>query len=310
MPRVANPLPATSLPDGQGIRLADDPFAPQYSIRMPSLMEAIERNRILAGLPSEERRMVEQQAEVTCVHLGDVLDRAGEPVGYLCFPIDAAISMMDMKDRAHTLDVALVGAEGCTGAWVVQGSETSPSLNMVEIGGSIVRLAAAAIDKMLPKLPYLNAVLSRYNLLLMRHIVISVGCSQFHSAEQRIARWLLAHKHRAGLSDFPFTSEFLSAQVGVDTETTRRVLDELQQRGLVRKSARAISLLDAERLAGESCACFQLTKDATDGYIEALAHLSRTYSAPHRRYLSLVRFKKSANSLACVSVSARMSSKS
>ena len=222
--------------------------------------------------------MVARHAELTRVYLGDVIDRAGEAVSYLCFPVDAAISMMDMKDRAHTLDVALVGAEGCTGAWVVNGSETAPALNIVEIGGSIVRLPAASLVELLPKLPYLSAVLSRYNLLLLRHIVISVGCSQFHSAEQRLPRWLLAHSHRSGLKEFPFTTEFLSAQVGVDTDTTRRVLDDLQQRGLIAKSARDVSIVDPEALARESCVCFQLTKDATDGYVEALTRLSRAYS--------------------------------
>lgn len=245
---------------------------------MSALSNAFARNRILAGLPSEERLMIEQRSDVTRAYLGDVIDRAGEAVAYLCFPVDAAISMMDMKDRTHTLDVALIGTEGCTGAWVVQGSETSPALNIVEIGGSIVRLPAAALTELLPKLPYVNAVLSRYNLLLMRHIVISVGCSQFHSAEQRIPRWLLAHSHRAGLKEFPFTTEFLSAQVGIDTDTTRRVLDDLQQRRLIAKGARDVSIVDAEGLARQSCACFQLTKDATDGYIEALTRLSRAYS--------------------------------
>jgi hypothetical protein len=245
---------------------------------MPVPSDEFQRNRILAALPSEERRIVEPRTEVTRVHLGDVIDRAGETVDYLCFPLNAAISMMDMKDRSHSLDVALVGTEGCTGAWVVQGSGTSPALNIVEIGGSIVRLPAAVVTDFLPKLPYVNAVLSRYNLLLMRHIVISVGCSQFHSPEQRIPRWLLAHSHRAGLKEFPFTTEFLSAQVGVSTDTTRRVLDGLQERGLVAKSAREVSILDEKALAGESCACFQLTKDATDGYLEALTRLSRAYS--------------------------------
>ena len=127
--------------------------------------------------------------------------------------------------------------------------------------------AADALTELLPKLPYVNAVLSRYNLLLMRAIVISVACSQFHAPEQRIPRWLLDHNHRAGLKEFPFTTEFLSAQVGIDTDTTRRVLDDLQQRRLIAKGARDVSIVDAEALARESCARFQLTKDATDGYL-------------------------------------------
>ena len=114
------------------------------------------------------------------MHLGEVIDRAGEAVRYLYFPIDAAISMMDLKDPTHTLDVALIGAEGCSGASIARGSDVSPSLTIVEIGGWTVRMPAPSVAKHLGTLPYLSAILSRYNLLLMRHVVISVGCSQFH----------------------------------------------------------------------------------------------------------------------------------
>jgi len=232
------------------------------------------KNRILAGLPIPERTTIEQFAESSHVHLGDVLDRPGETVRYLYFPLDAAISMMDVKDSAHSLDVALIGTEGCSGTSIAQGSDASPCLNIVEIGGPTVRLPAPSLAEHLPKLPYLSAVLSRYNLLLMRHIVISVGCSQFHPPEQRTARWLMAHSHRAGLTEFPFTSDFLAAQVGIDRQQVRSILEEMQKGGLIKKGPHTISINDQRALARQSCACFQLTKEATDTYVEALARLS------------------------------------
>jgi Crp-like helix-turn-helix protein len=186
--------------------------------------------------------------------------------------------MMDMKDPAHTLDVALIGPEGCSGAWVVQGSETSPSLNIVEIGGRTVRIPAATMMEHLPRLPYLQAVLSRYNLLMTRHIVISVGCSQFHSSQQRIARWLLSHTHRTGLTVFPFTTEFLAAQAGIDRQTTRQHLEDMERRGIIARDAKSVTIRDLELLVQQSCACIELTKDATDGYVEALTRLSRAYA--------------------------------
>ncbi len=79
---------------------------------MCTVSEAVSRNRILTGLPIAERNTIEPLLEVTKVHLGEVLDRAGTAVPYLYFPVDAALSMMDAKDSRHTLDVALIGAEG------------------------------------------------------------------------------------------------------------------------------------------------------------------------------------------------------
>ena len=79
---------------------------------MLSVPDAIRRNRILSGLPERERELILQDLAVIPVHLGDVLDRADEKIQYLSFPVDAAISMMDSKDKHHTLDVALIGAKG------------------------------------------------------------------------------------------------------------------------------------------------------------------------------------------------------
>jgi Crp-like helix-turn-helix protein len=245
---------------------------------MHAATEAFSRNRILVGLPAGERHTIEPLVELTSLNLGDTIDRPGEPVHDLHFPIDSAISMMDMKDPAHTLDVALIGPEGCSGAWVVQGSETSPSLNIVEIGGRTVRIPAATMMEHLPRLPYLQAVLSRYNLLMTRHIVISVGCSQFHSSQQRIARWLLSHTHRTGLTVFPFTTEFLAAQAGIDRQTTRQHLEDMERRGIIARDAKSVTIRDLELLVQQSCACIELTKDATDGYVEALTRLSRAYA--------------------------------
>jgi hypothetical protein len=245
---------------------------------MLAVSEALSRNRILHGLPIAERNIVEQFLEVRAVHLGEILDRPDEAIRHLYFPVDAALSLMDIKDSAHSLDVALIGREGCSGASVAQGSDASPCLNIVEIDGWTVRMAALSLAEHLPKLPYMSAVLSRYNLLLMRQTVISVGCSQFHSGEQRIARWLLAHSHRAGLTVFPFTLEFLSAQVGLDTQLVRPIVETMQQRGLITKGANSIAICDQQALLQQSCACFQLAKDATDGYVEALTRLARAYT--------------------------------
>jgi hypothetical protein len=248
---------------------------------MLTLSDALGRNRILAGLPVKERQCVEPYVDVTTVHLGDVIDRPGEAIRYLHFPVDAAVSMMDLKDRTHTLDVALIGPEGCSGASVAQGSDVSPSLNLVEIGGSTVRLPAQALAEHLGALPYLSSVLSRYNLLLMRHVVISVGCSQFHSHDQRVARWLLAHSHRTGLTVFPFTTEFLSAQVGMDRDTIRSILEDMQKHGILSKTANSVSISDRHALARQSCGCFALTTEATDGYLDAVSRLSRAHAHSH-----------------------------
>jgi hypothetical protein len=79
---------------------------------------------------------------------------------------------------------------------------------MIQVSGSALRLPAFVLKQNFDRLHYLREALIRYNLLLLRHAVISTSCSQFHSGEQRLAPWLVAQAHRTGLEAFPFGGLF------------------------------------------------------------------------------------------------------
>jgi hypothetical protein len=52
----------------------------------------------------------------------------------------------------------------------------------------------------------------------------------------------------------------------------------MQQRGLITKAPHSITICDQPALAQQSCECFHLTKEATDGYIDAVTRLSLAYA--------------------------------
>ena len=179
-------------------------------------------NRILKGLPEGECHLLLPSLEVEVLHLGDVIQREGESIRCVYFPLTAAISLTNNQDNRHIVDVTVVGKEGCSGASVVLGSDRSPSTAMIEIGGTAVRLATSSIMGQLVRLPYLVGALIHYNGLVMRQAIVSVGCSQFHSASQRLARWLKAHWHRTGIETFPFMTAFLAVQAGIAATAQER----------------------------------------------------------------------------------------
>ena len=232
-------------------------------------------NRILALLPHKEVEVILPHTELVEIHLGDVIDRPGEPIQNLYFPLRAAISMTDILDEKHTVEVTITGSEGCSGASVVHGSDRAVCMALVQIGGPAVRVPTAALVSHLAGLPYLQGALQRYNALLLRHAVISVGCNRFHSHQQRLARWLTAHWDRTGLETFPFTLEFLGAQVGLDLNTVTDVVNELQRRGIVLKRHRTIAITDQDGLTAACCDCFAHCKDATQQYVATLQDIAR-----------------------------------
>lgn len=235
-------------------------------------------NRILALLPHPEAEVILPQMDLVEIHLGEVIDQPGEPIRYLYFPLRAAISMTDILDERHTVEVTITGAEGASGASVVQGSDRAVCMAMVQIGGPAVRVPTPALVSRLPGLPYLQGALQRYNALLLRHAVISVGCNRFHSHQQRLARWLKAHWDRTGLETFPFTLEFLGAQVGLDRDTVAELVSDLQRQGIVVKRHHSIAITDHDGLTKTCCDCFAHCKEATQQYVAALQDIGRAKS--------------------------------
>jgi hypothetical protein len=146
------------------------------------------------------------------------------PVRYLHFPVGSAISLMESQPVGGVVEVAVVGMEGCAGFTVVRGYMNGPCRVIVRVGGSAFRLALSTFMASLPRLPFLRYALSRFSATILRETMISVGCSQSHSAEQRLGRWLLAHQHRTGRSAFPFTHDFLAEQLGVQRATISEAL--------------------------------------------------------------------------------------
>jgi hypothetical protein len=179
----------------------------------------LQQNRILACLPSKERKTLKEAFELVSLYTKEELNEVNTPIRYLHFPVGSAISLIDSEPGGGSVEVAVVGMEGCTGSTVVQGYMNAPCRVLVQVGGQAFRLNVSSLLKRLSQLPFLRYALSRFSATMLREAIISVGCSQLHSVEQRLGRWLLAHQHRTGRSAFPFTHDFLAEQLGVQRGT-------------------------------------------------------------------------------------------
>ena len=235
----------------------------------------LKRNHLLSSLPSRERKLLQPNLEAISLNTKDKINEAGSALRYIHFPIDSAISMMDIEQEGRAVEVAVVGMEGCTGFNVVQGLSRAPCHTIVQIGGTAFRLAASTVLSLLRRLPFLQNAFTRFNDVLFRTAVISVGCSQFHSVEQRLGRWLLAHQHRTGLSSFPFTHDFLAEQLGVQRVTVTQALSSFQEEGIVRYGYGEIHLLNPPAMAKLGCKCFPKVKAIIEQYVRDLRRSRR-----------------------------------
>jgi CRP-like cAMP-binding protein len=232
------------------------------------------RNRLLSSLPSRERKLLLPNLEAISLKTKEKINEAGSTLRYIHFPIDSAISMMDIEQHGRIVEVAVVGMEGCTGFNVLQGLSRAPCRMIVQIGGSAFRLAVSTVRSLLGRLPFLQHAFTTFNDVLFRTAVTSVGCSQFHSVEQRLGRWLLAHQHRTGLSTFPFTHDFLAEQLGVQRVTVTQALSSFQGQGVVRYGYGEIHLLKSPAMKKLSCRCFPKVKNIIEEYLKQLRRVT------------------------------------
>lgn len=234
----------------------------------------IEQNHILACLPAKERKMVKEHLELVSFRQKEELNEVDSLVRHLYFPLDSAISLMDVKPGGGIVEVAVVGNEGCTGFTVAQGYRNAPCRILVQIGGPAFRLSAPSMLRMLPQLPFLRYALSRFTTTILRETIVSVGCSQFHSVEQRLGRWFLAQQHRTGRSVFPFTHDFLAEQLGVQRATISEALAELQDKKIVRYSYRQVELSNMRAMEKLSCECFPTVRETIDDFLRDIKNYS------------------------------------
>ena len=242
------------------------------------MLREMTQNYILAGLPAQERELLIPASESVEIHLGETLGDAGRPLPFIHFPVTSAISMTTLQDHEHMVEVTLTGKEGSSGSSVVLGDSRSLCTAMVQIPGTAIRISTSTVIDEISRLPYLAAALFRHNLLLMRTAVISVGCSRFHTVSQRLARWLKAHWYRAGIETFPFSAQFLAAQVGADAKVVAETLQTFEAEKLIRTGHNKVTIADHDALGRHACECYELARVASGEYIVALQAIARSHS--------------------------------
>ncbi|MDO8396830.1 MAG: helix-turn-helix domain-containing protein [Bradyrhizobium sp.] len=78
-----------------------------------------------------------------------------------------------------------------------------------------------------------------------------------HSAESRLARWLLRMHDLAGNDSLHLTQGFLAQMIGVQRNSVSTVAHALQQAGIIKYARGHIEVTNLESLKDASCECYE-----------------------------------------------------
>jgi CRP-like cAMP-binding protein len=218
-------------------------------------------NWVLGSIPPQRYQRLRSQLEPVTLKFGQVLYEPGGTIKHVYFPIDCLISLLTAVDRGRTLEVGMVGNEGMAGMPFILGMGVSGVRALVQGGGIAMRIASAPFRVEFARNLPLQQALYRYTYALMAQISQTAACNRFHSAQARLARWLLMTRDRVNSDEFPLTQEFLAHMLGVRREGVTEAASALKRRKLLDYSRGEIRILDVPRLTATSCSCYQRVKD-------------------------------------------------
>jgi CRP-like cAMP-binding protein len=214
------------------------------------------RNQILAALSDVALRRVAAAGEIVELAFGQTLYEQGKVERYVYFPMDAYLSQISALDDKTRIEVGLIGAEGMVGSSSLFGIELAPLHTVVQGAGGAVRVEAARFVKGLARDPGFRAVMNRYLYVRLTQLGQMIVCVRFHTVEQRLARWLLMTRDRAGSDSFQLTHEYLAMMLGVRRVGITQAATYLQNQKLIRYHRGSITIVNGPELLATSCDCY------------------------------------------------------
>src|SRR5688500_3639576 len=221
-----------------------------------AVSEMLQRNRLLAALPVEERLRLGSELRLVELGMREQIYDTGDAITQIYFPVNCVISMVAAVEDDVAVEIAMIGLEGMAGLPAFLGTAVNPHRSFCQAPGQALRLETVTLRRFLAADGALHDLLHRYTQAVMAFLAQNIACNQLHSAEERTARWLAQTHDRVDSDSFQITQEFLAQMLGVRRATISENARILQRAGLIRYSRGRITILDREGLHAAACDCY------------------------------------------------------
>lgn len=230
-------------------------------------------NRILAALLATEYKHLLPKLERVTLKRGEIVYRANEQIDEVYFPEDAVVAMVDTMEDNRTVEVGIIGSEGFVGINIFLGGIITPDKAIVQISGNAMRMKSLDLRKELRFGSPLQRLLLDYTRAFLAVMSQSVACSQHHTVEQRLARWLLSMSDYVGTREFVMNQQTIAAMLGVRRSSISDAANKFQANGLISYRRSKMSILDKSSLRKQSCECYAINRKAFEALHRKLPKL-------------------------------------
>lgn len=210
-------------------------------------------NELLDQLPELEYETMKKSLQLISLVEGTELYRPGDRLGKVIFPVvDTLIAIGTLLKEGHAIDNATIGADGLIGLISLDDITSSHRIYVAKTGLAYTiernELLSAAHHQ-----PKVLSMCVQAGIILIRKISIELACTNFHSIEQRLAKWILTRHRQSGIGTVRASHQSIADSLGTRREAITNTLPKLFG---ISYSRCQISVEDYEKLKLCSCSCY------------------------------------------------------
>ena len=221
------------------------------------------RNLLLDAMPSKAREFLDERMAIRPLAAGEPLCRVGEPLTHVVFPHDAVVSLQSAAGEKRAIENASVGHEGLVGVNALLGERVMVASAIVAIAGQASWLQITDLEIALDAFDPVREILFGYSAWVIRQLMHRLVCGSVHSAQQRIATWLLyAHRRTEGDS-FELTQRQIATMFGLRLATVSDACARLANAGAIHYSRGYLTIDNTSALRAQACACYEMKPKLT-----------------------------------------------
>jgi CRP-like cAMP-binding protein len=237
-------------------------------------------NRLLAALPPADFDLLAPYLRNVSLERDAVLVRSGDRIEQIYFPRSGTIAFIMDMPNGQTVATAVVGNEGAVGILSALGPSRSPMTAVVRVAGTTLQISPARFHAALRHSGAIRHAVQIHTRALLAQFQHVAACNALHSAEARMARWLLHIHDRVDGDSLPLTQEALSELLGVRRTTVTHVVHKLRTSRAIRSNRRGLIEIDRPRLEAVACECYEVIRRRIDRIVSPEEMKPRIHAPP------------------------------
>jgi CRP-like cAMP-binding protein len=215
------------------------------------------RNRILDSIRPQAQEFFRTHADVRPMNTGDVIFEDGAPVTHVVFPHEGVVSISAEMSNGRSVEKSSIGPEGFLGFSLIMGGGSSLGRSVVQVPGQASWVTIADLDVALEEFQCVREIMLRYAKSHTVQLMESVACNSLHTAEQRVARWLLHAHDRVEGDTYSVTQEAIAMLLALRRATVNAICTDLMNAGAISYHRGSLRVTNRAVLHERACECYE-----------------------------------------------------